>query len=422
MSGSSGSGTPNTRDTTGESLTRSTGGSRAPRRRLIGVGAAVAIAVVLLAAGLGGGYFLGQAYGGNSSSSGAKYTITETGSTLIWPLMELWGPNYTALNPNIQVSAQGTGSGTGISSAESGVVDIGGTDAYLDLANATKYGLINVPVAVSSQLIYYNLPGITTHLNLNGTVIAMIYEGTITNWNDPLIQAANPGVSLPNQAIVPIHRLDGSGDTFMFTSFCFLSWSGWTHGWGTTVSWLGTSPGASGNGGMVTKLQQTPYGIAYIGISYSSEAAAAGLSYAALGDQAANVNGTNPANYVLPTPANVQQDVNLGLQHLQPPSVAISLILGGVSGAIVTASDHGRGGTLPTAQYPTPYPDTNLEYTLIKIAPANPSKQAWVVSFLQWALTFGNTATYMTQVNFLPLPANVAGYDLQALAQVQVSA
>ncbi|EQD44882.1 periplasmic phosphate-binding lipoprotein pstS1, partial [mine drainage metagenome] len=176
----------------------------------VSVPVAVALAVVLLLVGFGGGYALEKSYGGSTTSSASSVAITETGSTLIAPVMSLWGPNYTALHPNVAVSVGFTGSGTGISSAESGTVDIGGTDAYLTPATAAQYNLINVPVAISAQLVFYNLPGLNqVHLNLNGTVVAMIYGGAITTWNNPLIQAANPGVKLPDQTIIPLHRSDG---------------------------------------------------------------------------------------------------------------------------------------------------------------------------------------------------------------------
>ena len=401
-------------------------GRKRPERTQLGVGAGLLVAVVLLLGGIGIGWEVAKSMSGNGTSSGSPsggattYTISETGSSLIYPLMSLWAPNYTALNPSVTVTPASTGSGTGISSAEAGTVSIGGTDAYLAPATATSDNLLNVPVAISSQLIFYNLPGISAHLHLNGTVLAMIYSGKITQWNDPLIAAANPGANLPSQTIVPLHRSDGSGDTFMFSSLCYLSWKGWTAGYGTTVSWIPSSPGYNGNAGMVTGLSHTQYGIAYIGISYLSEAEAAGLGYAALGDQAANENGTSPANYILPTPQNISEDANLGLLNLQPPSMAVSLILGGVPGA--TDLTLGGGGTLPSALYPTPYPDTNLEYLLISTHPSNPALQKQVVQFIEWGLSYGNGPVYMEAVHFLPLTAGVAGYDMQALASVEIAA
>ncbi|EQD62866.1 Periplasmic phosphate binding protein, partial [mine drainage metagenome] len=391
----------------------------ASRRRGPSTGVAVTLAVVLLIVGIGAGYAVGKYAGGAStapgtSAGGCTTTISETGSSLIYPYLQILSPNYTAQNPGICVSPASTGSGTGISSAESGIVDIGGTDAYLLPSIASQYNLINVPIAISAQLIVYHLPGITTHLNLNGTILAMIYQGAITTWNNPLIEAANPGVTLPGNTIVPLHRSDGSGDTFMFSSMCFLSWAGWTHSYGTTISWP-IGPGAQGNSGMVTTLTNTPYGIAYIGISYLSEVRAdAQLQYAALGDQNANVQGAvsstgaGQQNYIMPSAQNISEDANLGLQNLEPPSVAVSLILGGVPGA--TDLVLGHGGTNATAAYPTPYPDTNLEYTLISTHPSSPSHQKGVVNFLEWALTYGGT--YAASANFLPLTAEVIGYDL----------
>ncbi len=397
---------------------------RRSRRSPVGVGVAIAIAVVLLLVGLGGGYLIGKST--TSSGTTTSVTITETGSTLIYPYLQILAPYFDANYSGVTLSPTGTGSGAGISAAEAGTYDLGGTDAYLLPATAAQYHLINFPIAISSQLAVYNLPGITSHLTLNGTVLSMIYEGAITNWNDPLIQAANPGVTLPNHAIIPIHRSDGSGDTFMWTSLCYLSWSGWTHSYGTTITWPTGSVGAQGNPGMVQTLGSTPYGIAYIGISYLSEIqATAGLQYAAMGDNNANYNGVVNAtthlgqqNYIMPTPQNISEDAALGLLNLQPPSVAVSLILGGVPGA--TNLQLGKGGTNATAADPTPYPDTNLEYLLLSTHPSSASHQRWVVTFLEWSLAYGGI--YAPQAHFLPLTPAVIGYDMLALAQVPVSA
>ncbi|MDE1879894.1 MAG: phosphate ABC transporter substrate-binding protein PstS, partial [Euryarchaeota archaeon] len=304
------------------------GGTVRRKSSTMSKGAALGLGVLLLIVGIGAGYAITK-YAMPNSTGGAKTTtISETGSSLIYPYLQVLSPAFTAVYPNIALSPASTGSGTGISSAEAGTVDMGGTDAYLIPSTATSHNLVNFPIAISSQLVVYNLPGISSHLNLNGSVLAMIYQGAITHWNDPLIQAANPGVTLPSNAIVPIHRADGSGDTFMFSSLCFLSWKGWGQNYGTTITWP-VGPSATGNSGMVTLLGNTQYGVAYIGISYLTQInATAGLAYAALGDQNANVNGVvgsggaGQQNYILPSAYTVSQDANLGLQNLQPPSVA----------------------------------------------------------------------------------------------------
>ncbi|MGA8303201.1 MAG: substrate-binding domain-containing protein [Thermoplasmata archaeon] len=406
-----------------------------PERRrsgTVGTAAAIGIAVVLLIVGLAGGYFLGTSLNKSTTSSKAVQ-ITETGSSLLYPLMTRWAGNYSAAT----VSAASTGSGTGQSDAELGLVNIGASDGYLSNASAT--GLINVPVAISAQLIYYNLPGISANLNLNGTILAMIYEGAITTWNNPLILAAQPtGVqselnALSSQTIHPIKRSDSSGDTFLFTSMCYMSWSGWTYGNSTSALTGDTlATGATGNSGVVSALGSTTNSIGYVGISYESSANALGLHYAALGDNNAlsAAGGVAAANYILPSAQNISYDANLGLGHLEFSTyqLAVSLILGGsAAGAIDLVK--GAGGTAPTTASPTPYPDANLEYTLIKTAPTGSTVTsaalAATVAFLEWAITIGNWApgsvpsAYINAVNFIPLTPEVAGYDLQELASVQ---
>lgn len=408
----------------------------APERRrsgTVGAGVAIAIAIVLLLVGIAGGYFLGTSLT-KSSQGGSTVQITETGSSLLYPLMKVWGPNYTAYNPGVVLSPASTGSGTGQSYAETALVNIGSTDGYL--ANASATNLINVPVAISAQLIYYNLPGITAHLNLNGTVLAMIYEGTITKWNDPRILAAQPSSvqaqlnGLASQAISPVKRSDASGDTFLFSSLCYMSWSGWTYSYSTSA--LSGSPwvGANQNSGVVAALQKQTGSIGYVGISY--ESAATGLSYAAVGDNNTLRNGTYPghaADYVLPSAANISADANLGLTHLEfsQYQLAVSLILGGSPAGAINLL-HGNGGSAPPTGT-SPYPIVNLEYTLIKTAPTGNTVTSQALTatvlFLQWAISFGNFApngqpsAYLNVVNFIPLTAAVIGYDQQELAQVQ---
>jgi len=140
--------------------------------------------------------------------SGTPTTLTETGSTLLFPLFGTWSVAYQKLyvnsqgSPIVTITTGGTGSGTGITDAATGVVNIGASDAYLSSANLQQDpGLLNIALAISAQQINYNVPGVK-NLKLDGTVLAQIYSGKITNWNDPAIKAMNPGVSLPNLKIV----------------------------------------------------------------------------------------------------------------------------------------------------------------------------------------------------------------------------
>lgn len=397
------------------------------RSNQIGTGAAVAIAVVLLIVGIAGGYVLGVSL---NKTSTTKVNITEAGSTLLEPLMQIWGPNYTKLvNSNVIVSASGGGSGLGQSESEAGTIDIGGSDAYV----TGSTGVVDVPVAISSQLVMYNLgPKFAdVHLNLNGTILAEIYDGTITTWNDPLIQNANPTVTLPSATIVPGVRTDSSGDTFLFSTYCDMSLKSWKYGSATNAFASSPYTGGSGNSGLIKYLNETKDSIGYIGISYQSVATSNGLGYAALGDNYANsalggdvkANASAVNNYILWSAANVAEDANLALAHLDyaVDGLAITMILGG-SPAGPTTIVAGSNGTNPTATYSTPYPIVNFEYALVKTAPASPSHQAYVVAFLEWAIAYGNSATYLDKVNFVPLTPTIAGYDQEALSTVQISA
>jgi phosphate transport system substrate-binding protein len=121
-------------------------------------------------------------------------------------------------------------------------VDIGASDAYLSSGDLVKNPkLLNVPLAISAQQVNYHVPGLGAgvHLRLDGTVLAQMYEGTITAWNDPAIARLNPGVHLPGTPVVPLHRSDSSGDTFLFTSYLATHDPGWNKaiGYGTTVAW-----------------------------------------------------------------------------------------------------------------------------------------------------------------------------------------
>ncbi len=404
------------------------------RSSTVGAGVAIAIAVVLLLVGIAAGYVVYPAVNpSKASTTSAKASLTETGSSLFYPLMVRWAGNYSAAT----ISADSTGSGTGQASAILNLVNFGASDGYL--TNASSDNIANFPAAISAQLIFYNLPGVSGHLNLNGTILAGIYDGSITAWNDPMIAAANPGVTLPSNPIVPLARADSSGDTFLFTSYVYMSDKAWPYGAPSTAS-LTTKDshltGETGNSGMVEGLHTTQYSIAYVGISYMAEAVSDGLQYAAVGDNASILDGTTASNYILPTggaSGTIAQDADLGLQQLNfgTYGMAVSLILGGSwAGAVTLVA--GGGGSNPSAASPTPYPLVNLEYLMIKLSPTSGTQVsatnlAATVAFLEWAISIGNWApgstpsAWIDQVGFLPLTAEVTGYDMQILASVSTS-
>lgn len=327
----------------------------------------------------------------------APVSLLETGSTLLYPLFNLWVPDYTKAHADIKITTQGTGSGTGIAEAISGVAQIGASDAYMADAQIKQHpSILNIPLAISAQTINYNVPGLNKmHLKLDGPVLAGIYDGSIKNWDDTAIKALNPGVKLPDHAIVPIHRTDGSGDTFIFSQYLSFSTPKWNNsvGFGTTISWPAVQGGvgANGNPGMVQSCQQTPYSIAYIGVSFHQEIAKAGLGTALLKNRA--------GNFVLPTAKTVGEAAG-GLIAKTPADERISLVFA------------------PGAQS---YPIINYEYAIVNAKQANPETAKAIKDFLGWAVESkgGNAAKYLEQVRFIALPARIQQLSKEQIAKIQ---
>ena len=325
-------------------------------------------------------------------------TLQETGSTLLFPLFQLWVPAYKKVAPNVKLTPSGTGSGTGISQASSGVVQIGASDAYMSnaLLKLTP-GMLNIPLAISAQQIMYSIPGVkpSQHLHLTGNVIAQIYLGKIKYWNAPQIAALNKGIKLPHLAITPVHRTDGSGDTFLFTQFMTDTNSQWanTVQYGTSVNWpaVSYSLGANGNQGVVQLAAKTKGSIAYVGISWLDNGLRVGLGEAALQNRA--------GRFLLPDAQTISAAAAQLIKNT-PKNERISLIYApGVNS----------------------YPIINYEYAIIHDHQANAKVAAAVRSLLLWAINphGGNAAHFMTKVHFLPLPASIYPKSRAQIEQIK---
>jgi phosphate transport system substrate-binding protein len=335
-----------------------------------------------------------------TSPSTTPEVITETGSTLLYPLMGSWTEAYqkqfvnSSKAPLVTIETGGTGSGTGITDAATGTVDIGASDAYLSSSDMSSYpSMMNIAVAISAQQVNYNLPTVKTPLKLDGTVLAEMYSGKITKWNDPAIAALNPGVSLPDIAVVPLHRADGSGDTFLFTSYLNAqdpsAWS--SSNIGTTIDWPSVSGALAeeGNGGMVTGCAATKGCIAYIGISYLSKTQAAGLGQAEL------KNGAG--QFLAPSPTTISAEAD-ALTSKTPANETLSMINANVSGG---------------------YPIINYEYAIVNQKQTNGTVGEDIRAFLYWAVHTGQDATtYLDPVDFQPLPASVVSLSDSQIAKI----
>ncbi len=322
-----------------------------------------------------------------SAVHAAGVVLTETGSTLLYPLFQRWVADFARVAPQITLRTAATGSGAGIAAAIAGSAQIGASDAYMSDEQAEQNRqIVSIPVAISAQTVNYNLPGMnSTALKLDGPTLAGIYFGRITYWDAPQISALNPGLGLPHQRIVPIRRADASGDSFIFTQFLDFSMQEWEDrvGYGTSVSWPAV-PGertAPGNAGVVQTLAATPYAIAYVGISYAAEITHAGLGTARLENQS--------GQFLLPSPDTVSAAASM-LDSRTPPDERLSLVF---------------------APGPRSYPLISYEYVMVSTQQRDAASAAALRRFLLWTISLegGNARTYLDPVGFIALPDFIRG-------------
>ncbi len=210
--------------------------------------------------------------GAEGASDAAEVTLTGAGATFPYPIYSRWFSLYSEANP-VRVNYQSIGSGGGIRQMIEGTVDFGATDAPLtDEDEASIPGTLSIPTVLGAVVITYNLPDLTTPLQLDGETIAAIFLGEITSWQDPRIAALNPGVTLPDQDVIPVTRSDGSGTTYVFTDFLAAVSPIFTSrvGRGNAVSWP-TGLGARGNEGVTGQVRQTPGSVGYVEQVYARQ-------------------------------------------------------------------------------------------------------------------------------------------------------
>ena len=336
------------------------------------------------------------ALGAAAPAHADEVTLTETGSSLMYPIFKVWAAEYEKAHPGVTIAVAATDSGAGIEQAISGAVRIGASDAYMSDADIRRNPqIVNVAMAISAQTVNYNIPGFNDqNLKLNGPALAAIYSGKIRLWDDPAIATLNPSVKLPHNDIVTVHRSDPSGDTFIFTQYLTFSTERWENrigfvspeswqkrlGFGTTVAWPAI-PGAldvTGNSDMVAKLQQTPYSIGYVGVSFHQDIAKAGLGTAAL----QSYDGES----LLPTPESIAAAA-AALGPRTPPHERLTLV---------------------NAPGANAYPLINYEYAIVSTKQPDPKTAAALRKFLLWAIAPDETnEKYLADAHFIPLPAHI---------------
>lgn len=322
-------------------------------------------------------------------------TLQEAGSSTMYPYLRVLGSPLSQKYPNITLSTAAGGSGTGQAEAIAGTIDVGASDVYLSPAQfQSTPGILNVPISVSSLVVEFNLKGIST-LKLTGSVVANIYLGKITHWNDPAIASLNPGVRLPDETIVPIRRVDSAGDTFDLTEFLSATSGAWANGPanGLTVTWppVAGELAESGDPGMISGMSSTPGSIGYLGISYAPQGLQTGLGQAALRNRA--------GNFVQSDPTTVHSAVVHGVPTL-PADLVGSLV-----------DEPGSGS----------YPIVTYDYLIVQSRQSTAGKALALRTFLTWAIspTGGATEANLYGVGFEPLPGTALPRVNAAINRIQ---
>ncbi|QUN32273.1 phosphate ABC transporter substrate-binding protein PstS (plasmid) [Cupriavidus sp. KK10] len=283
--------------------------------------------------------------------------ITGAGSTFVYPLMSKWAATYYARTGQ-QVNYQPTGSGNGIRQIRAASVTFGATDMPLKSEDLRTAGLAQFPIVIGGVVPVLNLDGVGAgQLRVTGSLLADIYQGKIVNWNDPAIAAANPGIKLPDQKIVVVHRSDSSGTTFNWTDYLAKvspQWGG-SVGAGTTVKWP-VGVGANGNEGVATYIRNVKGSIGYVELTYALQSR---LAYAAV----RNRDGI----FVQPSRESFSAAVSAAEWN---PKVDFYQVLTNASGSQA-------------------WPITGVVFVLISKTRGNAAETRDALAFFRWALSEG---------------------------------
>jgi phosphate transport system permease protein/phosphate transport system substrate-binding protein len=354
------------------------------------------------------------------SQQQGQITINGAGATFPFPLIDTWRVEYPNVNPNVNINYQSIGSGGGVKQFTERTVDFGASDAPLT-ANETQTlsaPAVHIPETIGSDVAAYNINGVPEKgLKLTGPVLADIFLGGITTWNDPRIQELNPDLTLPSENIVVVHRSDGSGTTFIWTSYLSAvspEWSG-TVGAGKSVEWP-VGLGAPGNEGVASTITSTPNSIGYVELAY---ALTTGMDYASI----QNMEG----NFVEPSLDSIRAAVESRVQSGSSASATTSDNSTGTTNATgtqnMTSIELPAGGeswenvSLLDAPGANSYPIASFSYFLLyqdlSTNINSMEKARALVDFIKWAITDGQQ--FADDLSYVPLPDSVVQHNMQTL-------
>ncbi|VVC06216.1 PBP superfamily domain protein [uncultured archaeon] len=319
--------------------------------------------------------------------------LNAAGATFPFPLIDKWRVEYAKLHPDVSLNYQSIGSGAGIKLFTQKAIDFAASDAPLQTSEAAAApGTLHIPETIGAVTVSYNMPGISKGLKLTGSVIADIFTGKITKWSDKQITDLNPTLTLPDQSIVVAHRSDGSGTTFVFTSYLSAVSPNWktSIGAGKSVQWP-VGVGGQGNARVANIVKTTQYSIGYVELAYVMQN---NMTYAFV----QNADGTD---FIEPTLATISAD----------------------AGSATLPSSDGDWSQVSIVNQPgkDSYPISSFTYLLVykdlsQVNGMTQEKAKAVVDFLNWAIHDGQQ--FSSDLLYVPLPDAVVKKDEQAISSI----
>jgi phosphate transport system substrate-binding protein len=318
-------------------------------------------------------------------SSAQAQKITGAGATFPYPIYSKWFSEYSAAHPGVEINYQSIGSGGGIRQVSAGTVDFGATDGPMtdEQLAATKIKLIHIPTVLGADVPAFNVSGIND-IKFSGEVLADIFLGKITMWNDGRIAKDNPGIKLPDTKITVVHRSDGSGTTYIWTDYLSKVSKEWAGGpgKGTSVSWP-VGVGGKGNEGVAGLVRQLPGAIGYVELIYA-----------------------------------LQNQISYG-EVKNPAGNWIRASIGGVTEAAASIKKMPDDYRISITNAPgaNAYPISSFTWLLIPIHSADPAKGRVIKDLLSWIVKTGENE--VSSLSYAPLPASLVQKELKTIYSLQ---
>jgi phosphate transport system substrate-binding protein len=311
----------------------------------------------------------------NGGGGGGEVKLQGAGATFPNPLYQKWISEHEKLHPKVRIDYQSIGSGGGIKQLQEQTVDFGASDAPMtaDEMKGAPGPIVHVPTVLGAVVLTYNVADAKQALRFSPDVIADIFLGKITKWNDARIAADNPGVSLPAADISTVHRSDGSGTSFVFTDYLSKVSAEWKEKVGANKSpkWIG-GIGAKGNEGVTGQVKQTPNTIGYVELAYA-------------------VQNKLPVAIIK----------NKAGQFVEP---TVDAVTAAAAGSVATTPDDLRV-SITDADGATAYPISSYTYILVYQEQKDATKGKALVDFLWWGVHDGEN--FAKELQYAPLPAEI---------------